>query len=380
MSSSAAWVASASGSAPPTPTFSACPFTVTVRVWPGRLTGGMGSATPPGAGGWPAAAPAAANIAHSASAAVFTRIPPSRSGRHYGGAGLALTPPRRGLKEPRTPDGREVDGRRRAWPEAAPDLATDPAEWRRLALAPDHVRLDHAPRHGPGPVCRSAGADGLGAVAGVGSGRLCGVHRPRRIHPRQVGSGRTDALRLLPPCQRHPAPGLGCGLRLRAEDGHQHRLAGDLFLDRRHRAVLGLPADDGGDLMSVVRSPLGRARGLGSSKHGVGHFIAQRTTAVALVLLVLWALASVASLANGDYDTAAAWLRSPINAGLACLLAFAAFWHAQLGIRTIVEDYFAKPLTKAILLILNVFLCWAAGALTILSILKVALSASGVSV
>ena len=130
----------------------------------------------------------------------------------------------------------------------------------------------------------------------------------------------------------------------------------------------------------VMRSPLGRARGMGSSKHGVGHFIAQRTTAVALVFLVLWALASAVSLANGDYDTAAAWLRSPVNAGFGCLLAFAAFWHAQLGIRTIIEDYFAKPLTKAVFLILNVFLCWAAGALTILSILKVALSASGVSV
>jgi succinate dehydrogenase / fumarate reductase, membrane anchor subunit len=132
--------------------------------------------------------------------------------------------------------------------------------------------------------------------------------------------------------------------------------------------------------MAVVRSPLGRARGMGASKHGVGHFIAQRVTAVALVFLVLWALASAFALASGDYESAAAWLRSPINAGLACLLAFAAFWHMQLGMRTIIEDYFAKPVTKAVCLLLNIFLCWAAGALTILSILKVALSASGVSV
>jgi len=132
--------------------------------------------------------------------------------------------------------------------------------------------------------------------------------------------------------------------------------------------------------MAVVRSPLGRARGLGSSKHGVGHFIAQRVTAVALIFLVLWALASALTLANGDYEGAAAWLRSPINAALTCLLAFAAFWHAQLGMRTIIEDYFARPVTKAVCLLLNVFVCWAAGALTILSILKVALSAGGVSI
>jgi succinate dehydrogenase / fumarate reductase membrane anchor subunit len=132
--------------------------------------------------------------------------------------------------------------------------------------------------------------------------------------------------------------------------------------------------------MAVVRSPLGRARGMGSSKHGVGHFIAQRVTAVALVFLVLWALMSCLSLASGDYESATAWLRSPVNAGLASLLAFAAFWHMQLGMRTIIEDYFARPATKAVCLLLNIFLCWGAGALTILSILKVALSASGVSV
>ena len=132
--------------------------------------------------------------------------------------------------------------------------------------------------------------------------------------------------------------------------------------------------------MAVIRSPLGRARGMGSSKHGVGHFIAQRVTAVALIFLVLWSLASSVSLAGGDYESAAAWLRWPINAGLACLLAFAAFWHMQLGMRTIIEDYFARPATKAVCLVLNVFVCFGGGALTIIALLKVALGGGGVSV
>ena len=37
-----------------------------------------------------------------------------------------------------------------------------------------------------------------------------------------------------------------------------------------------------------LRSPLGRAIGLGSAKEGVGHWWAQRVTAVALVPLGLW--------------------------------------------------------------------------------------------
>jgi len=132
--------------------------------------------------------------------------------------------------------------------------------------------------------------------------------------------------------------------------------------------------------MSVERSPLGRARGLGSAKHGVGHFIAQRVTAMALIVLLIWGAVSVVALAHGDYETAAAWLRSPINAALAALLAFAAFWHMQIGMRVIIEDYIHKTSTKGALLVLNIFVSWLGGALTILAILKVAFSAAGVSI
>ena len=132
--------------------------------------------------------------------------------------------------------------------------------------------------------------------------------------------------------------------------------------------------------MPEVRTPLGRARGMGSSKHGVGHFIAQRVTAIALVLLVTWAIAASFQMAHGDFDSAAKWLSSPINAGLACLLALAAFWHMSLGMRTIIEDYIARASTKAVLLVLNVFIAWLGGALTILAILKVMLTAGGMTI
>jgi succinate dehydrogenase / fumarate reductase membrane anchor subunit len=132
--------------------------------------------------------------------------------------------------------------------------------------------------------------------------------------------------------------------------------------------------------MAAIRTPLARARGLGASKHGVGHFLAQRVTAIGLVLLVVWAASAAIGLSRGDYDSTAAWLRSPVNAALASLTAIAAFWHMQLGMRTIVEDYFARPATKGVLLVINVLVAWAAGALTVLSILKVALSSGGVSV
>ena len=131
--------------------------------------------------------------------------------------------------------------------------------------------------------------------------------------------------------------------------------------------------------MAVIRTPLGRVLGLGSAKHGVGHFIVQRVTAIALIVLVLWGVAAVLTIARSDYDGAVAWLHSPINAALASLLAITAFWHMSLGARVVIEDYFARPATKASLLVANIFVCWLAGALTVLSILKVAF-ASGMSV
>ena len=56
--------------------------------------------------------------------------------------------------------------------------------------------------------------------------------------------------------------------------------------------------------MSDFRTPLARARGLGSAKSGVGHFIAQRVSALALVVLIPLFVWSIASLPSADYETA----------------------------------------------------------------------------
>jgi succinate dehydrogenase / fumarate reductase membrane anchor subunit len=129
--------------------------------------------------------------------------------------------------------------------------------------------------------------------------------------------------------------------------------------------------------MADYRTALGRARGLGSAKHGVGHFIAERVTSVALVPLVLWAVWSGIVLARGGYDGARVWMALPVNVVLLVLLVVAGFYHMQIGMRVIVEDYIHKPRSRAALLIANAFLCWAATALTVICLLKVALLGAG---
>lgn len=87
------------------------------------------------------------------------------------------------------------------------------------------------------------------------------------------------------------------------------------------------------------RTPVGRARGLGSAKSGTGHFWWQRVTAIALIPLVAWLLGTLVSLVGADLDTVRAVLAKPWNAILLSLFLIATFWHAKLGLQVVIEDY-----------------------------------------
>ena len=88
-----------------------------------------------------------------------------------------------------------------------------------------------------------------------------------------------------------------------------------------------------------LREPLARARGLGSAKAGVGHWWVQRITATALIALGLWFVCTVVALLGSDYEQARAALAEPWNAVLMILFVCTAFWHAQLGLQVVIEDY-----------------------------------------
>jgi succinate dehydrogenase / fumarate reductase, membrane anchor subunit len=91
--------------------------------------------------------------------------------------------------------------------------------------------------------------------------------------------------------------------------------------------------------VDMLRSPLGRARGLGSAKAGAAHWWAQRLTAIALVPLTLWFICAVMRLHGADQAAVVAWLASPIAMVLMLSLIVATFHHLQLGLQVVVEDY-----------------------------------------
>ncbi len=91
--------------------------------------------------------------------------------------------------------------------------------------------------------------------------------------------------------------------------------------------------------IDMLRSPLGRARGLGSARSGSKHWWAQRLTAIALVPLTLWFIWSALRLTNASQSDIADWLSSPVRMALMLALIFATFQHLQLGLQVVIEDY-----------------------------------------
>ena len=99
-------------------------------------------------------------------------------------------------------------------------------------------------------------------------------------------------------------------------------------------------ANENGALeIAIMRSELGRARGLGAAKSGLRHWWAQRLTAVALVPLSLWFVWSVLSLAGAPHAAVIDWMANPLRIVLVLALIAATFHHMQLGLQTVIEDY-----------------------------------------
>ena len=121
-----------------------------------------------------------------------------------------------------------------------------------------------------------------------------------------------------------------------------------------------------------LRSPLGRALGLGAAGNGTQHWWQQRVTAVALALLGGWFAIGLLSLELADRAAVVAWAARPLNAAMLALLVLTAAWHSQLGTRVIVEDY-VKGALKVPLLVALQFLHAVAAMVGVVAILQIAI-------
>jgi succinate dehydrogenase / fumarate reductase, membrane anchor subunit len=123
-----------------------------------------------------------------------------------------------------------------------------------------------------------------------------------------------------------------------------------------------------------LRSPLGRVRGLGSAKEGVGHWWYQRLTAIALAPLSIFFVWLVLHLLNADYSEIRATIGQPVIAVLLMSFMLSLYYHGALGLQTIIEDYVHHRPTEMSLLVVVKFTAFLFSVASVLAIARIALT------
>ncbi|MEZ5853057.1 MAG: succinate dehydrogenase, hydrophobic membrane anchor protein [Hyphomicrobiaceae bacterium] len=124
-----------------------------------------------------------------------------------------------------------------------------------------------------------------------------------------------------------------------------------------------------------IRTPLARARGLGSAKEGTTHFWRQRATAVANIFLSIAMIVLVVRLVGADHAAVKATLRNPLVALLVLAFVGSGIVHMRLGMQTIIEDYVHSEGRKVLCLMLNSAFAMLMGLACVYAVLKLSFGA-----
>ena len=119
-------------------------------------------------------------------------------------------------------------------------------------------------------------------------------------------------------------------------------------------------------------TPLGKVRGLGSAHEGGEHWLTERVTSIALLLLGSWLLASLLLLPALDRQTQMEWLRPPSGALPMALFVIIAFKHALDGLKVAVDDYVHEEGNRFAVNTLLLFLAVGGGALALYALASIA--------
>jgi succinate dehydrogenase / fumarate reductase membrane anchor subunit len=123
----------------------------------------------------------------------------------------------------------------------------------------------------------------------------------------------------------------------------------------------------------IMRSPLGRARGLGAAHHGAAHWLTERVLSLALVPLTLWFVVSVIGLAGAPYAEALLWFHRPLTTVLLLCLIVATFKHMDMGLRVVIDDYVHGEPARLITVLAVRGLVYLLGLAAVVSVLKLGL-------
>lgn len=119
-------------------------------------------------------------------------------------------------------------------------------------------------------------------------------------------------------------------------------------------------------------SPLGKVRGLGSARAGGEHWLSERVTSIALLLLGVWLIASFIFLPDLRLASIREWLGSPSGAIPMTLFVITAFVHGLEGMKVVVDDYVHDEGNRFALNLILLFAAVAGASIALFALARIA--------
>lgn len=113
------------------------------------------------------------------------------------------------------------------------------------------------------------------------------------------------------------------------------------------------------------------AKKMGSAKSGVHHWWAQRLSALVLIPLSIWFVASLAQMPFANYEVVCLWLGNTFNASALLIMIISILYHAALGMQVVYEDYVGHEGLKVASILITKFIFMFMAVVAMLSIAKV---------
>lgn len=113
-----------------------------------------------------------------------------------------------------------------------------------------------------------------------------------------------------------------------------------------------------------------------SSPHGGEHWMRERLTSAASLLLGLWFVVSLLLLPRLDRLTLSEWLQAPSGAVPMALLIIIGFIHSVDGLKTVVDDYVHDEGSRLLMHGILTFAGIGVGAVALFSLAKIAFGAA----
>ena len=132
------------------------------------------------------------------------------------------------------------------------------------------------------------------------------------------------------------------------------------------------------DRMNVAegKTPLGRVRGLGSAHHGGEHWIKERVSSAALLLLGTWFIVSMLLLPDYSQATVTEWLSGAAGFVPMALFVYLAFEHSLEGVKVVIDDYQGDEGGRMMWHLISLFLHVGVGALALFALARIAFGAA----